>query len=225
MKLQKYRGVAWRNETMLGHALGVRPMSVTKYLRRGNSCVDYINHRLKDSTYEEYLANGCKGYYKCAGYLYASYNDLMRQLGTNVSFASWRYNHPKGSVAQYIATYAIHPSTGAVDASLMYRGVDISTFETVAAHFRTNADIVESVCNQRGFDLEAYVDWKLPADDLLSKEFTYRGVDISSYRSIAEHFGVKAATVQYYFREYNWTRKQIVDFYLRRNGGQHGKSK
>ena len=212
-RVKEYRDVRWTTQQSLINVLHTGRSPMNAWLRSvGRTTEDYIDHVLKDSTYAEFVQDNYIGYYKCLGYKYTSYRHLAQILGTTYTFSNFLLNHKGASLEDYVH----YVRRDSVQDSVVYRGVNISSVKTVAEHFGVTTRCVHQYIRVHAVSLIDYVDYKLKSMEKKKpySEMLYRGVNISTYKTVAEHFHITTHAVWYYVDRYNLTLEQYIDLRL-----------
>lgn len=211
-KIKEYRGIRWTSVTTLGASLGVRYTSVTSMLKNGKTVQEYIDSRLKDSTYEEYVLNGYKGFFKSGDYEYENYAQLADMLGVSCTYNKYLGNHPNATVDEYINRMSLPKNS----IRRFYKGIEITSYGTAARDMNIKRGTMWAYCNRCGYTLKDYVDFYIEnrSKSTYRGKAYYRGVDVTCAGAVVEHFDLKRSTVYAYLRRKNISLEQFVDLRL-----------
>lgn len=222
---KEYRGVRYTNPLSLAIALGVSHHSVYAYIdKTGKTLRDYIDMRLKDITYDEYIKNGYVYKYKLFGYTFTDKWDLARQLGVQKrSFAHWDMSIPP---EEYLSKINKRNPIKIKYPKEVYRGIDVSKRKYILEFF----GLTESQWNQRmkycDHDVKVFVDRCLDDEQFLKygmlhdsdarvqtaqqyptiKDY-YRGIPLCNMKQLSKFFNLTEAACR------SWTIKHNGDLY------------
>ena len=210
---KEYRGIHWTSYQSLDRALGRSEGTVSGWLytNKDKPVQDYIDVCLKDYSYEEYVNNGFVGKYKKDGYEYVDYQDLADQL--DIPYASiYYYMEIKGgSVDLNNLKYRKNTSevfhiTG-LEKGESYRDIPIDSVNSVAKALGWSTSALHGWCKRYDTsDIKECIDHYLDKSNNI-----YRGVDISSNVTVANHYNKTASAVYAHIRKYSIDLKGYVD--------------
>lgn len=163
---KEYRGVRYTNPCSLAIALGVTPRSVYTYIEKtGKTLEDYIDTRLKDITYDEYVENGYIYKYKLYGYTFTDRHDLARQIGVPEN----TLNHWDMSISptEYIRRTPSKITTKINFFKEIYRGVDISNRNNILDFFKLTLSQWNRRIKSCDYNVKVFVDRCLDDEQFL----------------------------------------------------------
>ena len=206
--IKRYKGLEWHTRQQLAKLLNRdrRALDAMYKVCRDSVNVDesVIDRYLKDYTYDEYVAAGYIGKYKCVDFEYTDYEDLARQLNTTVTFSSYASLNTKRGKEVTVEDYILYNLTR--DDKKYYKGVNITTISDAAKHFNKVVASASSWCAEKeGRTIEMWVDHMLQVQEV------YRNIPIGSYRIMSEALGVEEHIVEKYAKE---SRYDFVNYML-----------
>lgn len=206
--VKRYKGLEWYTRQQLAKLLNRDRKALDAMYKacRDSMNVDesVVDRYLKDYTYDEYVAAGYIGKYKCAEFEYTDYVDLAKQLNTTVTFSSYAALNTGRGIEVTVEDYILYHLTR--DDKKYYKGVNITTKSDAARHFGKVGASVSSWCAEKeGRTIEMWV------DHMFQIQGVYRNIPIGSYRIMSETLGVEEHIVENYAKE---SRYAFVDYML-----------
>ena len=209
----EYRGVRWTSLYSLDRALGHSVGASATWLNfnKNKTVQEYIDLCLKDYSYKEYIDNGFIGRYRKDGYEYVDYQDLANQIGVPYAVIYYHMEIKKSAVNLRELKYKKQTDEQfhieGIERGKVYKGIPLDTINSVAKALGCKTSTIHGWCKRAGVsDIKMCIDHYL-----LKADNKYKGVDISSCKSVAEHFGKTRGAVQMYIRTNNITLKEYVD--------------
>ena len=163
--IKEYRGVTWRNQQELSSKLA-GASTCASYLHKNPNKTeeDWIDLQLKDSSYEEFIADGKIGYYVSDGVKYLSFADIERQLGVySDCITNYLRTHTESTLEEVI---------GLIKAGILgkptrnkeeeiYKGYRIHKYRLLAEDLGISEKALSSQIIESGLSIKEFIDEKV----------------------------------------------------------------
>lgn len=239
---KKYKGLVWESLGELSALLGLKQS--TKPSRYWGDKQDkpkygalaekeYIDMSLKDCSYEEYVARGFKGVYKCCGLEWSKQSELAEKLGVSqTEICMWKKINNKNDKDYLVMkldgiTYEEYFANVIGKRSFKrYRGIVWNDRKEMADMLKRSYWTISNWITKNKAKEEDYI-------DLLFKDCTYEeyiengykgcfkhcGFSWNNQKELAEKLNIPLTTMRYWIRKNSGkTERDYIDYYLQKKG-------
>jgi len=233
----KYRDIIWNTSEELSELLGREKVAVNRWVVRvsQNNGIEaqkeYIDMKLKDNTYEEYIAQGYRGVYRCCGVEWSEQKELADKLGVSpTQIVNWKRINNKNDKDYLVMklngmTYEDYVANG-YKSYKQYRGIKWNSRKELADMLKRSYCSINYWITMNKTKEEDYI-------DLLLKDCTYEEYVENGYegcfkycdfswntkKELAEKLNIPLRTMTYWLSKNSGkTERDYIDYYLQKKG-------
>jgi len=189
--IKEYRGVTWRNQIELSSKLaGASTCASYLFKNPTKTEEDWIDLQLKDSSYEEFIANGRAGYYVVDGMKYSSISDVERQLGVyNDCIAGYLRAHEESTLREAVKLVKEGTLGKAIrnKEEEVYKGYRIHKIRLLAEDLGITEKALSGQLSESGLSIKEFIDQKVYRGVILNAvwiaQLVRRGYDANTIKN------------------------------------------
>lgn len=205
-----YRGITYDSYGNLARLLGVTIGTLSEALSDRYTVESYIDYKLKDFSYKEYVDNGYIGKYKSNGFLYDTLTDLGRQTGYASGINDYLVSNPDKTLDDWFQeVYAFDRSLGfnCTSGQNIYRGFVISSPVTLGSRLCMDCKYLRKLMLEEHWSVNKIIDL------ILDEDSWYRGIPLPLFKKeILKFADVTSKVIDRYRSLYGI--KACIDFYI-----------